>query len=50
MENNAFQTRDPAITGNPRLRTPHREAYARLAVASEQWWYLSRRDVRHQEQ
>ena len=31
MQNNPFQTRDPAITGNPRLRTPQREAYAELA-------------------
>ncbi len=31
MENNPFQTREPSITGNPRLRTPQREAYAELA-------------------
>lgn len=31
MQNNPFQTRAPSITGNPRLRTPQREAYAELA-------------------
>ena len=30
MENNAFQTREPLIAGNPHLRTPQREAYAEL--------------------
>lgn len=30
MENNPFQTRDPSVSGNPRLRTPQREAYAEL--------------------
>ena len=27
MENNAFQTREPSILDNPRLRTPQREVY-----------------------
>ena len=31
MENNPFQTRAPSVSGNPRLRTPQREAYAELA-------------------
>ena len=31
MENNPFQTREPSISGNPRLRTPQQEAYAELA-------------------
>ncbi len=31
MENNAFQTREPNISGNDRLRAPQREAYASLA-------------------
>lgn len=32
MENqNPFQTRDPSVSDNPRLRTPQREAYAELA-------------------
>ena len=31
MENNPFQTREPSVSGNPRLRTPQREAYAELA-------------------
>ena len=30
MENNPFQTREPSVSGNPRLRTPQREAYAEL--------------------
>jgi len=30
-DNNPFQTRAPAITDNPRLCTPQREAYAELA-------------------
>ena len=30
MENNPFQTRKPSLVGNPRLRTPQREAYAEL--------------------
>lgn len=30
MENNPFQDRRPDIDGNPRLRTPQREAYAKL--------------------
>ena len=32
MENNLFQTREPSVDGNPRLRTPQREAYAALAA------------------
>jgi superfamily II DNA or RNA helicase len=32
MENNPFQTREPSVDGNPRLRTPQREAYAALAA------------------
>lgn len=32
MENNPFQTREPNILGNDRLRTPQREAYAELAA------------------
>lgn len=32
MENNPFQTREPSIGGNPRLRTPQREAYAELSA------------------
>ena len=35
MEGNPFQTRDPAIDGNPRLRTPQREAYGKLAEYSD---------------
>ena len=31
MENNPFQTREPSISGNPRLRAPQQEAYAELA-------------------
>ena len=31
MENNPFQSREPSVSGNPRLRTPQREAYAELA-------------------
>ena len=31
MENNPFQTREPSILDNPRLRTPQREAYTELA-------------------
>ena len=31
MENNPFQTREPSVAGNLRLRTPQREAYAELA-------------------
>lgn len=31
MENNPFQTREPSILGNLRIRTPQREAYAELA-------------------
>jgi superfamily II DNA or RNA helicase len=31
MDNNPFQTREPNIAGNNRLRTPQREAYAELA-------------------
>ena len=31
MDNNPFQTREPSINGNARLRTPQREAYAELA-------------------
>ncbi len=31
MENNPFQTREPSVSDNPRLRTPQREAYAELA-------------------
>ena len=31
MENNPFQIREPSVSGNPRLRTPQREAYAALA-------------------
>ena len=31
MQNNPFQTREPSILANPRLRTPQREAYAELA-------------------
>ncbi len=30
-QNNPFQTRKPAINGNPRLRAPQREAYSKLA-------------------
>ena len=30
MENGPFQTREPSVIGNPRLRTPQREAYAEL--------------------
>ena len=30
MENNPFQTREPSILDNPRLRTPQREAYTEL--------------------
>jgi superfamily II DNA or RNA helicase len=30
MQNNPFQTRQPSINGNPGLRTPQREAYAKL--------------------
>ena len=30
MENNPFQTREPSVSGNPRLRTPQREAYTEL--------------------
>ena len=30
MENNPFQTREPSIIDNPRLRTPQREAYTEL--------------------
>lgn len=30
MENNPFQTRNPAIQNNPKLRKPQREAYAAL--------------------
>lgn len=32
MRDNPFQSRLPSITGNPRLRTPQREAYAELAA------------------
>ena len=35
MQNNPFQTREPSITGNPRLRTPQREAYAELAQGQD---------------
>src|SRR3972149_2615329 len=36
MKNNPFQTREPNIVENERLRTPQREAYAELArFASE---------------
>lgn len=31
MDNNPFQTREPNIAGNARIRTPQREAYAELA-------------------
>ncbi len=31
MENNPFQTREPSILDNPRLRKPQREAYTELA-------------------
>ena len=31
MEDNAFQTREPTIVGNLRLRTPQRETYEKLA-------------------
>ena len=31
MENNPFQTREPSILDNPRLRTPQREAFTELA-------------------
>jgi len=31
MDNNPFQTREPNIAGNTRIRTPQREAYAELA-------------------
>lgn len=31
MDNNPFQTRDPAVIGNPQIRTPQQEAYAKLA-------------------
>lgn len=30
VQNNPFQTRQPSINGNPRLRTPQRETYAQL--------------------
>ena len=30
MKNGPFQTREPSVIGNPRLRTPQREAYAEL--------------------
>lgn len=30
-QNNPFQTRQPSINGNPRIRTPQRETYAKLA-------------------
>ena len=30
MKNNPFQIRDPSIIGNPRLRTPQREAFGKL--------------------
>jgi superfamily II DNA or RNA helicase len=32
MNDNPFQTRTPAIAGNPRLRRPQQEAYAELAA------------------
>jgi len=32
MQNNPFQTRQPNVAQNPRLRTPQREAYAELAT------------------
>lgn len=32
MDNNPFQTRQPAIERNPRLRTPQREAYGALVT------------------
>ncbi len=35
MQNNPFQTREPSITGNPRIRTPQQEAFAELAVFAE---------------
>ena len=36
MPHNPFQSREPNITGNDRIRTPQREAYAALAkFASE---------------
>ena len=35
MQNNPFQAREPSITGNPRLRTPQREAYAELAQGQD---------------
>lgn len=31
MQNNPFQTRQPTINGNPRIRVPQRETYAALA-------------------
>jgi superfamily II DNA or RNA helicase len=35
MQNNPFQNRTPMIAGNLRLRTPQREAYAKLAEVAE---------------
>jgi hypothetical protein len=36
MPHNPFQSREPNITGNDRIRTPQREAYAEMAkFASE---------------
>src|ERR1700738_2106279 len=32
MQNNPFQTRQPNVAQNPRLRIPQREAYAELAT------------------
>jgi len=35
MENNPFQTREPAIEGNPRIRTPQQEAYEALIAFAQ---------------
>ncbi len=35
MQNNPFQTREPSIAGNLRLRTPQREAYMELAAFAD---------------